>query len=67
MMKEMTGVLLFSKEQPQIQGYLIIDGEHFDIAGWHTSKIKAEITARRMGPAQPELPLDEPPCMEPTE
>jgi hypothetical protein len=47
---EMTGALFFSKEQPEISGYLVINGEHFEIAGWRPSPIRADIKARRIKP-----------------
>jgi len=43
---DMTGALFFSEDQPEICGYLVIGGEHFEIAGWWPSTIRAEITAR---------------------
>jgi len=47
---EMHGALFFSKEQPEISGYLVINGEHYEIAGWRPSPIRADITARRIKP-----------------
>jgi hypothetical protein len=41
---EMKGVLFFSDQHPQVSGYLVIGGEHFELAGW--KPIRAEITAR---------------------
>jgi len=52
MSKEITGALFFSKEQPEISGYLVIHGEHYEIAGWRPSPIRAEITARPLGQRQ---------------
>lgn len=44
---ELKGALFFSKEHPQITGYLVIDGIEYEIAGWHASHIRADIEARQ--------------------
>lgn len=49
MVKKMKGVLFFSDTEPRITGYLVIGNEHFEIAGWHASDIRAEITGRKTG------------------
>lgn len=46
---ELHGALLFSKDHPQITGWLVIDGIEYEIAGWHASEIRSEITARKRG------------------
>jgi hypothetical protein len=48
---DMTGALFFSKEEPQITGYLVIGGQHFEIVGWRPSPIRAEISAKPVGEA----------------
>lgn len=45
--RELKGVLFFSKEHPQITGYLVIDGIEYELAGWHANDIRAEIKARQ--------------------
>jgi hypothetical protein len=47
-MTDNKGALLFSKEHPQVTGYLVIDGEHYEIVGWKPSPTRAEITVRRI-------------------
>jgi hypothetical protein len=44
---DMQGALFFSKEHPQISGYLVIGGIEYEIAGWHASEIRSELKARR--------------------
>lgn len=42
------GSLFFSKEQPEVSGYLVINGEDYAIVGWHCSPIRADFTATRI-------------------
>lgn len=46
MTKEGKGSLFFSKQQPEVSGYLMIDGEGFEIVGWRASPIRADIQIR---------------------
>lgn len=55
MSKTMRGVLFFSDQEPQITGYLTIGNEHFEIAGWHASDIRSEITGRKTGETQKDM------------
>ena len=48
---ELRGVLFFSDQEPKISGYLVVDGKHFEIAGWKASRIRGEITAREINKA----------------
>ena len=44
---EIKGVLFFStQEHPEITGYLTVADQHFELAGWRASPIRAEITGR---------------------
>ncbi|MCW2218796.1 hypothetical protein M2232_002328 [Bradyrhizobium japonicum] len=52
---DMEGALFFSKEAPQITGYLVIAGIEYEIAGWPAGAIKSEIKARVRGPVQTEM------------
>jgi hypothetical protein len=45
----MRGALFFSKSEPRISGYLIIGDEHFEIAGWHASEIRADLKIKKTG------------------
>lgn len=49
---DLKGALFFSKEPPHICGYLVINGEEYEIGGWHTSGIRAEIEARQRGQSE---------------
>ena len=49
----MRGVLFFSDREPQITGYLVIGNEHFEIGGWHTSSIRADLKLRKTGETKP--------------
>lgn len=49
---EMQGALFFSKEHPQITGYLVIGGIEYEIAGWLATSIRAEVKARKREPVQ---------------
>lgn len=42
------GSLLFSKEQPEICGYLRINGDDYTIVGWYASPIRATIEVTRI-------------------
>jgi hypothetical protein len=42
------GALLFSKEQPEICGYLRINGDDYSIVGWYASPIRATIEVIRI-------------------
>lgn len=57
---DLKGALFFSKEHPQITGYLVIDGIEYEIAGWHASHIRAEIEAREFnkGPRNKRVPRE---------
>lgn len=50
MTKQGIGSLLFSKKQPEITGYLTIDGEEFEIVGWRPSPTRAEIKVTQIDP-----------------
>lgn len=45
MTKEGKGSLFFSKEQPEVSGFLVIDGVDYEIVGWRPSSIRADIKA----------------------
>jgi len=47
--RELKGALFFSKEHPHITGYLVVDGIEYEIAGWHASHVRADITANVRG------------------
>jgi hypothetical protein len=54
--KEITGALYFSALDPVITGHLVIAGQHFEICGVRTSKIRADFTAKQFHtPAQTDL------------
>jgi hypothetical protein len=55
-MKPMRGVLFFSDDEPQITGYLVIGNQHFEIAGWHASDIRADLSIKRT--SKPEQQAD---------
>lgn len=57
--RELKGVLFFSKQHPQITGYLVIDGIEYELAGWHATEIRSEIKARVRNP-DPDEQLDLP-------
>jgi hypothetical protein len=44
---DMHGALFFSKDDPNITGYLVIGGIEYEIAGWRASEIRSELKARR--------------------
>lgn len=53
---DLRGALFFSKEHPQITGYLVIGGVEYQIAGWHASECdKFEIKAAEHGAAQMDI------------
>jgi hypothetical protein len=56
--RELKGVLFFSKEHPQITGYLVIDGMEYELAGWHVNDIRSEIKANVRGKLDPDEQLD---------
>lgn len=47
--RELKGALFFSKEHPQITGYLVVDGVEYEIAGWHATSIRADLKAKARG------------------
>jgi hypothetical protein len=47
-MKRGKGALFFSKEQPEICGHLVINGDDYAIVGWYASPIRANIEAVRV-------------------
>ena len=49
MSHNMKGALFFSDREPHITGYLVIAGVEYEIAGWHATKIRADISARKRG------------------
>jgi hypothetical protein len=53
---ELKGALFFSDKEPQITGYLVIAGIEYEIAGWHASVIRADITARKRGERKDDEP-----------
>ena len=55
--RKMRGVLFFSDREPQITGYLVIGNEHFEIGGWHTSKIRADLQIKKTGETRKEPEL----------
>jgi hypothetical protein len=50
--ENLRGALFFSDQHPQITGYLVIAGVEYEIAGWHATKIRAEIKAAERGAVQ---------------
>jgi hypothetical protein len=47
MTKTITGTLHFYDNEPHVVGTLIIDGEHYELAGVRHSKIRASFKARK--------------------
>jgi hypothetical protein len=48
-MKSITGTLYFSDNAPHVIGMLIVDGEHFELAGVRRSKVRTDFTAHKTG------------------
>ncbi|MEH2525826.1 MULTISPECIES: hypothetical protein [unclassified Bradyrhizobium] len=53
--KPTKGVLFFSDREPHITGYLVIGNEHFELVGWHSTKIRADLSVKKTGERQEDL------------
>ena len=55
MTDEDRGVLLFDTKEPQIHGYLIIDGQHYQLVGQKVSDIRTILHVRKIIETQDDL------------
>jgi hypothetical protein len=55
-MKHGKGTLFFSDNNPEMTGYLVIEGEHFELVGWRPSPARIDFTARSIGQRQANKP-----------
>jgi hypothetical protein len=49
---KMRGVLFFSSEEPHVAGYFVINGTHFEIAGWQSPPVQPKDISDASGSGQ---------------